>query len=81
MESSNIAHGVDRVTYGMVIYIFLKISGNSYLNMVRKPVIPELENSQLFKDIEIISRQNDASPHYANVEYPFKRINNKMLSF
>jgi hypothetical protein len=41
------------------------VTGESYLEMLREVVLPELENSPLYDNTEIIWQQDGASPHYS----------------
>jgi hypothetical protein len=40
------------------------VTGESYLEMLREVVLPELENSPLY-NIEIIWQKDGAKPHYS----------------
>jgi hypothetical protein len=41
------------------------VTGESYLEMLREVVLPELENSPSYDNTEIIWQQDGAPPHYS----------------
>jgi hypothetical protein len=55
------------------------VAGESYLEMLREFVFPELENSQLYDNNEIIWQQDGASPYYSLRVREF--LNNSFLEW
>jgi hypothetical protein len=53
------------VAASWVLTFYGTVTGESYLKMLREVVLPELENSSLYDNTEIIWQQDGAPQHYS----------------